>query len=459
MTRPPAPASDSAAQGSLSDAARADIAHLVHGYTNLARHRQSGPRIITGGHGIYIRDDRGREYIEAAAGMWCASFGFSEPELAAAATRQLEVLPYYHTLTSQSVLPSIELARRLSALVPIEDARIYLALSGSEANDFLVKFLWYYNHARGRPQKRTVISRVNGYHGATVVASSLTGIAKNHAGFGLPLSGFLHTHDAHYSRNHLPGESEPQFVQRILGDLERMILAEGAETIMAFMVEPCAAGGGVIVPPAGYFAALQKLLDRYEILLLADEIVTGFGRTGRMFGSETFGLRPAAITLGKALTGAYQPVAAIALRGDICDVLERHSAELGSFAHGTTYSGYPVGAAVAVRALELMEERDLLGHVQHVAPVFQARLAVLQRFASVLETRGVGLLGAFQLRDAAGVPNAAQFKQLAEECGVILRAVPVGNSLALSPPLIITEAEIHDLFDRIERALGRVTAA
>jgi 4-aminobutyrate--pyruvate transaminase len=448
-----------AAEEALSDAARADIAHLVHGYTNLARHRESGPRIITSGHGIYVSDDRGREYIEAAAGMWCASFGFSEPELAEAAARQLRALPYYHTLTSQSVLPSIELARRLSALVPIEDARIYLALSGSEANDFLVKFLWYYNDARGRPQKRKVISRVNGYHGATVVASSLTGIAKNHAGFGLPLPGFLHTHDAHYSRHRRPGESEAQYVQRILGDLERMIVAEGPETIMAFMVEPCAAAGGVIIPPAGYFAALQELLDRYDILLLADEIVTGFGRTGRMFGSETFGLRPAAITLGKALTGAYQPVAAIALRGDICDVLERRSDEIGSFAHGTTYSGHPVGAAVAVRALELMEERDILGHVQRVAPVFLARLARLERFPGVLETRGVGLVGAFQLREARGVPDAAQFKAAAEEFGVILRAVPVGNSLALSPPLIITEPEIHELYDRIEGALERTGAA
>jgi 4-aminobutyrate--pyruvate transaminase len=215
----------------------------------------------------------------------------------------------------------------------------------------------------------------------------------------------------------------------------------------------------VIIPPAGYFAALQELLDRYDILLLADEIVTGFGRTGRMFGSETFGLRPAAITLGKALTGAYQPVAAIALRGDICDVLERRSDEIGSFAHGTTYSGHPVGAAVAVRALELMEERDILGHVQRVAPVFLARLARLERFPGVLETRGVGLVGAFQLREARGVPDAAQFKAAAEEFGVILRAVPVGNSLALSPPLIITEPEIHELYDRIEGALERTGAA
>ena len=438
--------------------ARADVAHLIHGYTNLVRHRQTGPRIITRGKGIYVYDDQGREYIEAAAGMWCASFGFSEPELVEAAVRQLRELPYYHTLTSQSVVPAIDLAQRLSAIVPIQDAHVYLALSGSEANDFLVKFLWYYNNAVGRPAKKKVIARINGYHGATVVASSLTGIPKNHAAFDLPLPGFLHTHDPHYSRYRAAGESETQFVDRILSDLERMIVREGPDTIMAFMAEPCAGGGGVVVPPAGYFQKLQALLARYDVLLLADEIVTGFGRTGNMFGCETFGIRPAAITMGKGLTGSYQPVAAIALRGDIYEVLAAESDRIGSFAHGTTYAGYPVGAAVGVRALELMEERDIVGHVRRVAPVFMDRLKRLEQHPFVLETRGVGLMGAFQLREGAGISDAAVFKALAENAGVIVRAVPVGASLALSPPLVITEAEIHELFDRLEITLARTLA-
>ncbi|MGH8249889.1 MAG: aminotransferase [Steroidobacteraceae bacterium] len=440
------------ANSAPSDLARADVAHLMHGYTNLARHRQTGPRIITRGKGIYVYDEQGREYIEAAAGMWCASLGFSEPELVEAAIRQLHQLPYYHTLTSQSVVPAIELARRLSALVPVPKAHVYLALSGSEANDFLIKFLWYYNNAIGRPKKKKVISRVNGFHGATVVSSSLTGIAKNHAAFDLPLPGFLHTHDPNYSRDHLPGESEAQFVDRILSDLESMILTEGPDTIMAFMAEPCTAGGGVIIPPAGYYEKLQALLARHDILLLADEIVTGFGRTGNMFGSETFGMRPAAITMGKGLTGGYQPVAAIALRGDLYEVLEAHSDRLGSFAHGTTYSGHPVGAAVALRALELMQERDIVGHVRRVAPLFLERLQQLGRHPWILETRGIGLVGAFQLKEAPGIPDSSQFKSLAEQAGVIVRAVPVGASLALSPPLVVTEAEIHEMFDRVERA-------
>lgn len=439
----------------LSTLANTDVAHFIHGYTNLVRHRRTGPHIITRGKGIYVYDEQGREYIEAAAGMWCANFGFSEPELVEAAMRQLRELPYYHTLTSQSVVPAIELARRLSALVPIPDAQIYLALSGSEANDFLIKFLWYYNNAIGRPRKKKVIARVNGYHGATIVAASLTGIAKNHAAFDLPLPGFLHTHDPHYSRHRLPGESEPQFVDRILGDLEWLIEAQGPDTIMAFMAEPCAAGGGVIVPPAGYFEKLQALLERYDILLLADEIVTGFGRTANMFGSDTFKLRPAALTMGKGLTGSYQPVAAIALRGDICEVLAAQSDRIGAFAHGATYAGFPVGAAVGVRALQLMEERDIVGHVRRVAPVFLDRLRRLEQHPLVLETRGVGLMGAFQLREGAGIPDASRLKMLAEEEGVIVRAVPVGASLALSPPLIITETEIHEVFDRLEKTLAR----
>jgi 4-aminobutyrate---pyruvate transaminase len=440
---------------SLSALANTDVAHFIHGYTNLASHRRIGPHIITRGKGIYVYDEQGREYIEAAAGMWCATFGFSEPELVEAAVRQLRELPYYHTLTSQSVAPAIELARRLSALVPVPGAQIYLALSGSEANDFLIKFLWYYNNAIGRPRKKKVIARVNGYHGATIVASSLTGIAKNHAAFDLPLPGFLHTHDPHYSRYRLPGESEPQFVDRILGDLQQLIEREGPETIMAFMAEPCTGGGGVIVPPAGYYEKLQALLDRYDILLLADEIVTGFGRTANMFGSQTFELRPAALTMGKGLTGSYQPVAAIALRGDICQVLTDQSDRIGSFAHGATYAGFPVGAAVGVRALQLMEERDLVAHVRRVAPVFLDRLRRLEQHPFVLETRGVGLMGAFQLREDTGIPSASQLKTMAEEEGVIVRAVPVGASLALSPPLIITEAEIHEVFDRLEKALAR----
>jgi 4-aminobutyrate---pyruvate transaminase len=437
-----------------STLAQSDMRHLIHGYTNLAQHRAAGPRIITRGEGIHVIDADGRRYIEAAAGMWCASLGFSEEALIEAAVRQFRELPYYHTLASQSVVPAIKLAEKLAAMVPIPDGRVYLTLSGSEANDFLVKYLWYYNNAIGRPKKKKVISRLNGYHGATVVASSLTGIERNHREFDVPLPGFLHTADPHFSRYGLPGESETGFVDRILADLERMILEEGPETIMAFMAEPIAAAGGVVVPPSGYFAKLQALLGKYDILFLADEIVTGFGRTGSMFGCETMAIQPAAMTLGKGLSAAYQPIAAIVLRGDIYDAIAGASDRIGGFGHGNTHSGSPVGAAVALRTLELMDERKILDHVRQVSPLFLRRLNRLGDLAPVAETRGIGLMAAIQLY-AGATSGAGAVKVLAEEEGVILRAIPAGNSLALSPPLIITEREIGELFDRLEAALRR----
>jgi 4-aminobutyrate--pyruvate transaminase len=442
--------------GAQAGLASSDIRHLIHGYTDLSQHRNRGPRIFTGGEGIYVIDAQGRRYIEAAAGMWCASLGFSEEALVEAAVRQFRELPYYHTLASQSVVPSIRLAEKLCGMVPIPDSHVYLTLSGSEANDFLIKFLWYYNNAIGRPAKKKVISRINGYHGATIVASSLTGIERNHVGFDVPLPGFLHTWDPHYTRHRLPGESETEFVERILSDLERMIVEEGPDTVMAFMAEPVTAGGGVVIPPAGYYEKLQALLSKYEILFLADEIVTGFGRTGNMFGCETFGIRPAAMTLGKALSGAYQPIAAIALRGDIYEAIAAAGERWGSFGHGNTHSGTPVGAAVALRALELMEERQILAHVRTVSAAFLRRLRRLDESPLVDETRGIGLIAAIQLRAAKA--DAAAVKACAEDAGVIVRAVPGGNAVALSPPLIISEREVEDLFDRLESALQRAAA-
>jgi 4-aminobutyrate--pyruvate transaminase len=440
-----------------SDLASRDIKHLMHGYTNLARHRAAGPRIITRGDGIYVIDAHGRRYIEAAAGMWCASLGFSEEALVEAAVRQFRELPYYHTLASQSVVPSIRLAEKLSSMLPIPDSHVYLTLSGSEANDFLVKFMWYYNNAIGRPKKKKVISRINGYHGATIVASSLTGIERNHTGFDVPLPGFLYTWDPHYTRYRLPGESEPEFVDRILRDLEQMIIEEGPDTIMAFMAEPVTAAGGVVLPPRGYYAKLQALLSKYEILFLADEIVTGFGRTGNMFGCETYDIRAAAMTMGKALSAAYQPIAAIALRGDVHEVIVEASNQLGSFGHGNTHSGNPVGAAVALRTLELMEERRILEHVRRVSSTFLHRLKLLEGKPLVAETRGVGLMAAIQFPAESKV-DAGKVKTLVEEEGVIVRAVPASNSVALSPPLIISEREVNELFDRLEAALVRAAA-
>jgi 4-aminobutyrate--pyruvate transaminase len=444
-----------------------DAAHLIHGFTDLSRHRETGPVVITRGEGVRVFDEQGRPYIEAASGMWCTTFGFDDAELIEAAVRQLRRLPYYHTLTGRSVNPAIDLAEKLAAVVPIPDARVYFTVSGSEANDFLIKFLWYYNNAIGRPRKKKIISRINGYHGATLGATSLTGIEKNHRGFDLPLPGFLYVEDPHHYRNGEPGESPEDYATRLARDLEQRILEEGPDTVMAFMAEPVTGGGGVVIPPSTYYEKVQSVLRRYDVLFLADEVITGFGRTGNLFGCDTCGIEPDSMTLAKGLSSAYQPIAALALSGEIYEGLVAGSdAAGGYFAHGATYSGHPVAAAVALRVLQLIEERDLLAHVRRVAVRFRERLESFAGHPLVGDVRSVGLLGAVELvADKASRRQfdpvgsvASHLKERAEECGVIVRAVPCGDSIAFAPPLIITEPEIDELFDRFAKALEATTS-
>jgi 4-aminobutyrate--pyruvate transaminase len=447
---------------SLPNSATArDAASMIHGFTNLAEHRRNGATIMTGGKGIYVYDESGREYIEAAAGMWCTSLGFGEEELIEAAIEQMRKLPYYHTLVAKSLTPAIDLATKLVELAPIPNARIYFALSGSEANDNLVKFVRYYNNAIGRPLKKKIIARRNGYHGSTLAASSLTGIPASHRAFDLPLPGFLHTDDPHYYRNALPGEDEAAFVARMAANLEALILTEGPDTVAAFIAEPVTGAGGVIVPPPGYYAAIQAVLAKYDVLFLADEVITGFGRTGNMFGCETCGIKPDTMTLAKGLSSAYQPIAALVLSDEIYRGLELGSDQLGAFAHGTTYSGHPVAAAVALRTIQIMERRDILGHVRTVSRRFASRLAGFRDHPLVGEVRVAGLMAAVELVadkttrrcfDEAGTV-ARRVRDRAEELGVIARQIPAGDSIAFSPPLIITEAEIDEMFDRFGRAL------
>jgi 4-aminobutyrate--pyruvate transaminase len=444
-----------------SSAAR-DAASLVHGFSNLAEHRRDGARTITEGKGVYVLDDSGRRYIEAAGGMWCTSLGFGEEELIEAAVEQMRKLPYYHTVAGKSVNPAIDLAEKLVAMAPIPNARVYLALSGSEANDNLVKFIRYYNNALGRPAKKKIISRLNGYHGSTLAAGSLTGIPLQHRAFDLPLPGFLHTDDPHYYRNALPGEDESAFVARMAGNLEALILAEGPDTVAAFIAEPVTGAGGVIIPPEGYYPAIQAVLANYDVLFLADEVITGFCRTGCMFGCETVGIRPDTMTLAKGLSSAYQPIAALILSDDIYRGLELGSDTIGYFAHGTTYSGHPVAAAVALRTIEIMRRRDILGHVQTVSRRFAERLRRLRDHPLVGEVRVVGLMGAVEFVadratgrrfDPVG-SMARMVRNRAEELGMIARQIGGSDTIAFAPPLIITEAEIDAVFDIFDQALG-----
>ncbi len=440
-----------------------DIAHVLHPYSNLATHPVKGPHIVSQGHGIYVRDEDGREYIEGLAGLWCTAFGFGEEELVQAAVEQMRRLPYYHGFASKATNPSIDLAEHLKAIAPGEFSKVFFANSGSEANDTMVKMVWYYNNAIGRPEKKKIISRLRGYHGVTVAAASLTGLPYAQADFDLPLERMKHTATPHYYHGAREGESEADFADRLAQELEAMILEEGPETVAAFIAEPIMGAGGVVVPPAGYFPKIQAVLRKYDILMVADEVICGFGRTGRMWGSESLEIEPDILTCAKALSSAYLPISAVLIKEPMFEAFQRNSEKLGTFGHGFTYSGHPVCAAVAVRSLQLMEERDILGHVQAVAPRFLERLHAFAGHPLVGETRGMGLIGAVEIvsdKQAKGKFDpargvGARIAELCQEEQLIVRAVP-GDSVCFCPPLIITEAEIDTMFDRFARALDRL---
>ncbi|MDR0672844.1 MAG: aminotransferase class III-fold pyridoxal phosphate-dependent enzyme [Zoogloeaceae bacterium] len=436
-----------------------DIAHVVHPYSDLAAHEQRGPTLIVRGEGCHVQDDAGKRYLEGMSGLWCAALGFSEPRLVEAAVRQLRTLPYYHLFNHRSHPHGIELAARLAALAPGKLNHVLFANSGSEANDAAVKLVWYYNNALGRPGKKKIISRKNAYHGVTVAAGSLTGIDRIHADFDLPIAGVLHADCPSYRHFHATGESEEAFARRLAGNLEALILEEGPETIAAFIAEPVMGAGGIIVPPTGYFAAIQSVLKKYDVLLIADEVICGFGRTGQCFGSDTYGLQPDLMSVAKALSGAYQPISALIISETIHAALQEESRKLGAFAHGLTYAAHPVAAAVALEALDIYEERDIFAHVRQISPEFLGRLSALETHPLVAEVRGVGLLAGVEIATdqtktaitAEAVALGAWIQNRACANGLILRAI--GPVLALCPPLIIETAHLDELFTILQRTL------
>jgi len=442
-----------------------DIETLLHPYTNLAAFREQGPLILDRAEGITVYDVAGKPYIDGMAGLWCTALGYGNAELIEAATQQMHNLSFAHIFGGKSHDPAIALAEKLKEISPAPASKVFFASSGSEANDTQIKLAWYYNNARGKTAKKTILSRKRAYHGTTLAAASLTGLPHNHAGFDLPLSFVRHLTCPHYYREALPGESEDAFTARLLAELEETIAREGADSIAAFIAEPVMGAGGVIVPPRGYFAGVQDLLARHDILFIVDEVICGFGRTGAMFGSQTFGLQPDSVTLAKALTSAYAPLAALTVPEEVYQAFLEQSRKLGIFGHGFTYSGHPIAAAVALKAIEIYEREKIVDHVGRVAPAFQARLRALAGHPLVGETRGVGLMGGLEL--VADKASRRQFPpeqgvaalavRLCEAEGLIARAM--GDTIALCPPLIITEAQIAELFDRLERALAKAEPA
>lgn len=448
---------------------RLDRESILHPFTPLRQFSSGeagGPRIVTGGAGVRIVERSGRELIDAFAGLYCVNVGYGRREIADAIHRQALELAYYHAYAGHSSEPAIRLSQKVLAMAPKGMRRIYYGLSGSDANETLVKIVWYYNNVLGRPAKKKIISRWRGYHGGTVLAGSLTGLEVFHKAFDLPQGPILHTSTPHHFWNARPGESEREFSARCARELEELIEAEGPDTIAAFIGEPVLGTGGLIPPPEGYWEAIQAVLRRHDVLLIADEVVCGFGRLGTPFGSHYYGLEPDLITVAKGLTSAYLPLSGAIVGEGVWQVLEQGSDAFGPFAHGYTYSAHPLCAAAGLANLEIIERERLVEHVAEVGPYFQRRLR--ETFAGrpyVAEVRGVALLAAIEFAEDPALrrrfePSRKVGAQLAAACleeGVISRAMPHGDILGFAPPLIITREEIDDVIARVARAVARVT--
>lgn len=442
-----------------------DIASHAHPQTNLRLHEKIGPLVIERGEGVFVIDKSGNRFLEGMAGLWCAALGFNEKRLADAAYRQLTKLPYQQTFAHRANDAIIELAEMLLARAPAPMSKVMFQSSGSEAVDTAIKLVWYYHAGIGKPEKRKIIGRERGYHGTTIAAASLTGLANMQRGFGLPIDGFLHVGCPHHYRNALPGESEDDFATRLASELDALIQKEGPETIGAFVAEPVMGTGGVVVPPSTYFAKIQAVLAKYDILLIADEVICGFGRTGSYWGSQTMGMRPDLLTCAKNLSSAYFPISAVMMSDKVYQGVADHSAALNGFSHGYTYGGHPVGAAVAIEALTIYDEIDIVAKVRETGAHLQKGLRALTDHPLVGEVRGVGLMAAVELvsdKDhKTPIPPEAKIADRLMEAlrgrGVLLRAI--GNLLYCAPPLVISHSEVDQILNAVTKALDEVHEA
>jgi 4-aminobutyrate--pyruvate transaminase len=441
-----------------------DVAYLLHPNTNARRHEKIGPIVIDRGEGIYVYDDQGKQYTEAMAGLWSVGVGFGEQRLIDAATRQLAKLPYYHSFSGKSSEPAIELAEQLVKISPKGLDRVFFTNSGSEANDSVIKLVWFYNNTIGRPEKKKFIARTGGYHGITIASGSLTGLATNHRGFDLPLTFVRHVTTPHHYRFAEAGESEEAFADRLAAELEAKILAEGPDTVAAFIGEPLIGAGGVLPPPATYWDKVQAVCRKYDVLVVADEVINGFGRLGTTFACEYYGIQPDILVVSKQITSSYLPLAAALMSDKIYQGVADGSDALGTFGHGFTTSGHPVATAVGVENLKILEELNLVANAKKVGAHMQTRLRKFADHPLVGEVRGVGLIGAVEL--VANKASKTKFDppgkvglylyDKGHENGLIVRAI--GDSICFCPPLIITESQVDDMIDRFALCLEISTA-
>jgi len=421
---------------------------------------------IDRGEGIYVYDNAGNKYLEGLAGLWCTSLGYGNQELVDTAAEAMSRMSFTHLFGGRTHQNAMDLAAKLAEMVPTVDAKVFFGLSGSDANDTQIKLLRYYFNAIGKPEKRKIITRERAYHGVTVAAGSLTSLAVNLTHFDAPLDalGILRTDAPHYYRGRLEGESEEEFTDRIVENLEGLILEEAADTIAAMICEPITGASGVIVPPAGYYEKVQAVLSRHDILFWSDEVITGFGRTGNDFGSTTVNIQsPDMMTFAKQISSAYFPVSAAVIRGDMYEAMIEQSAATGMFGHGYTYSGHPVGSAIALKTLEIYDRDKTFANAAKVGEYFQRRLREFESHELVGEVRGCGLIAGVEI--VADKATAAPFQpsvvgflqQACQNNGLIGRAV-AGTTIAFCPPLIITEEQVDELIEKLGRGLEQTLA-
>lgn len=463
----------------MTDLATASTAELdrrfvFHPFTMLADHEKGGPPVvISEGRGAVLVDDQGRSYVDAMAGLWCVNVGYGRREIAEALRAQAERLSYCHAFSSMSSDTPALLAARLIEMAPPGMSKVFFGNSGSDANDTQVKIAWYYNNALGRPAKKKIIARQRGYHGVTVMTAGMTGLPGLHAGFDLPLPMIHHTlPPRRLWEGH--GLSDAELVQKLVDDLEALIAREGADTIAAMIMEPVMGAGGVVLPPEGYYPAIREILRRHDILLIADEVICGFGRLGSMFGAQLYDMQPDLITVAKGLTSAYFPLSGCIVSDRVWSVLRDGGATFGAFGHGYTYSAHPLGAAAALANLDLIEGERLVDRVVEVGAHLQAQLhAAFDDHPLVGEVRGRALIGAVEFVAGIGADGPVAFDPAlkvaprivkgALDRGVIGRALPSADTVAFSPPFVISRDEIDRAVtafrDSADQVLGELRAA
>jgi L-2,4-diaminobutyrate transaminase len=442
-----------------------DRKNFFHPFSSLGTHEKIGAEIFVEGKGSTLIDSNGKKYLDGIAGLWCVNIGYGNKEMASAISEQATKLAFYQALTSFGTDIAAEYAARLIDISPVPMSKVFFGTSGSDANDTMVKIVWSYHNYLGKPDKKKIISRRHGYHGSTIFAGGLTGFSNLHNNFDLPIARTLHASSTHPLWDKEKNSDATQFVNKLAEDLENLILAEGPETIGAFIAEPIMAGGGVLIPPPGYFEKVQAILTKYEILFIADEVVTGFGRTGEMFGTQAFNLKPDLITLAKGITSGYIPLSACLVSERIWQTLVSGSAAAGAYGHGYTYSGHPIAMKAAMVNLDVIERENLLSGVGSKGDQLLTELkAALEHHDFVGDVRGYGLLSAVEFVKRRAPLTAfdlktrvaARIARRAFENGLIVRPLSESSTIAFSPTFVVTQSEISEMVEIFVKSVDSV---